>query len=89
MYSLLDALNCNYSKDQNGLFVWAAIPSKYNNAYDFSDEILYKANVFVTPGSIFGSNGDNYIRISLCATQEKIKEATCRINENLKEEKLK
>lgn len=85
VYALLDVLHCTYSKDQNGLFVWAKIPSQYKNAYDFSDEILYNNNVFVTPGSIFGSNGDNYVRISLCATQEKIEEAIQRINkENIK-----
>lgn len=79
VYILLDALSCNYSKQQNGLFVWAKIPLKYENAYEFSDEVLYKSNVFVTPGGIFGSNGDKYVRISLCATAEKIEEAINRI----------
>ncbi len=80
VYTLLNKLNCIYSTDQNGLFVWAKIPSTYKSAYDFSDEILYNSNVFITPGGIFGSNGDNYIRVSLCATSEKIKEATERIS---------
>ena len=79
VYALLNELNCIYSTEQNGLFVWAKIPSAYKNAYDFSDEILYNSNVFITPGGIFGSNGDNYVRISLCATSEKIKEAIERI----------
>ena len=79
VYVLLNKLNCKYSTEQNGLFVWAKIPSAYKNAYDFSDEILYNNNVFITPGGIFGSNGDNYIRASLCATSEKIQEAIERI----------
>ncbi len=79
VYTLLDKLNCTYSTEQNGLFVWAKIPSAYKNAYDFSDEILYNSSVFITPGGIFGSNGDNYVRISLCATSEKIQEAVSRI----------
>lgn len=81
VYSLLETLNCTYSKEQNGLFVWAKIPPGYNDSYNFSDAILYNSNVFVTPGSIFGSNGHNYIRISLCATHEKIEEATFRVHE--------
>ncbi len=83
VYDLLNKLQCSYSAKQNGLFVWAKIPSTYNNAYDFSDTVLYKANVFITPGGIFGSNGDNYIRVSLCATKEKIKEAIFRISQTL------
>lgn len=80
VYALLDVLHCIYSKEQNGLFVWAKIPSGYMNAYDFSDKTLYECNVFVTPGGIFGSNGDEYIRVSLCATKEKIEEAVLRIS---------
>lgn len=80
VYNLLDALKCSYTKNQHGLFVWAKIPVNYDNAYDFSDEILSNNNVFVTPGGIFGSNGEAYIRISLCATQEKIEDAISRIN---------
>jgi LL-diaminopimelate aminotransferase len=79
VYALLNTLNCIYSTKQNGLFVWAKIPSAYKNAYDFSDEILYNSNVFITPGGIFGSNGDEYVRVSLCVTSEKIKEAIERI----------
>ncbi|HYJ65075.1 MAG TPA: aminotransferase class I/II-fold pyridoxal phosphate-dependent enzyme, partial [Parafilimonas sp.] len=79
VYALLNTLNCTYSTEQNGLFVWAKIPSAYKNAYDFSDKILYNSNVFITPGGIFGSNGDEYVRVSLCVTSEKIKEAIERI----------
>jgi aspartate/methionine/tyrosine aminotransferase len=80
VYELLDALKCSYSKTQAGMFLWAKIPQDYKNAYLFSDEILYNRNVFITPGGIFGSGGDNYVRISLCATEEKIEEAIRRIN---------
>ncbi len=83
VYALLKTLGCSYSQEQNGLFVWAKIPSGHNNAYDFSDTILHKANVFITPGGIFGSNGDKYIRVSLCATKVKIKDAIFRVSQNL------
>ena len=53
------------------MFVWAKIPSKYKNGYGLSDEVLQKANVFITPGGIFGSAGEKYIRVSLCSPVEK------------------
>ncbi len=80
VYRLLDVLQCIYSKDQSGLFVWAAIPDTHENAYLLSDKILYDHNVFITPGGIFGSSGNKYVRISLCATEEKIEEAIRRIS---------
>jgi len=80
VYALLDALQCSYSKKQSGMFMWARIQGEYDNAYLLSDEILYEHDVFVTPGGIFGDGGDKYIRISLCATEEKIAEAIRRIN---------
>lgn len=79
VYELLDALQCEYSKRQSGMFMWAKIPDGFENGYDLSDEVLYECNVFITPGGIFGSGGNNYIRISLCATEEKIEEAIERI----------
>ncbi|MGQ7474062.1 aminotransferase class I/II-fold pyridoxal phosphate-dependent enzyme, partial [Streptococcus suis] len=63
VFALLDLLKCNYSKTQTGMFVWAAIPASYKDGYALSDEILYQANTFITPGGIFGSAGNNYIRI--------------------------
>ena len=63
------------------MFMWAKIPDGFENGYDLSDEILYECNVFITPGGIFGSSGNNYIRISLCATEEKITEAIERIKQ--------
>jgi aspartate/methionine/tyrosine aminotransferase len=76
---LLNVLECAYSKTQAGMFLWARIPLNFKDAYLFSDEILYNKNVFITPGGIFGSSGNKYVRISLCATIEKIEEAINRI----------
>ena len=67
VFELLDLLDCTYDPQQTGMFVWAKIPSTYKDGYALSDEILYNANVFITPGGIFGSQGNGYIRISLCA----------------------
>jgi LL-diaminopimelate aminotransferase len=78
-FELLDKLNCTYSKMQSGLFVWAKIPSSFKNGYALCDNTLYNNNVFVTPGGIFGSNGDNYIRVSLCATETIFNEAIARL----------
>ncbi|MGN6213881.1 pyridoxal phosphate-dependent aminotransferase [Parafilimonas sp.] len=79
VYELLDALHCGYSKLQSGMFMWAKIPAGFENSYALSDKVLYESNVFITPGGIFGNGGNNYIRISLCATEEKINEAIERI----------
>ena len=82
VFELLDLLECEYSKEQAGLFVWAKIPARYKDGYALSDEVLYRADVFITPGGIFGSAGEKYIRVSLCATVEKITEAKQRIINN-------
>ncbi|NPA68928.1 MAG: aminotransferase class I/II-fold pyridoxal phosphate-dependent enzyme [Chlorobi bacterium] len=66
VWKILDKLNCKYDKHTSGMFVWAEIPDKFKTGYDFSDFLLYKHSIFVTPGGIFGSNGNKYIRISLC-----------------------
>ena len=79
VYELLDALKCIYSKDQVGLFMWAGIPGNYKDGYALSDDVLYNSNVFITPGGIFGSAGEKYIRISLCGSIEKFEEAIKRI----------
>ncbi|TWI83866.1 aspartate/methionine/tyrosine aminotransferase [Lacibacter cauensis] len=79
VFELLDLLNCNYSKEQVGMFVWAKIPANYKTGYEVSDEVLYGSNVFITPGGIFGNAGDGYIRISLCAPVERFEEAISRI----------
>jgi LL-diaminopimelate aminotransferase len=79
--ALLDGLGCRYSKSQAGLFVWAKVPDEIADGYAMSDLMLYKANVFITPGGIFGTAGNNYIRVSLCASEEKIIECFNRIKE--------
>lgn len=80
VYHILDSLACKYEPNQVGLFVWAKIPDHYADAYALSDEILYGSNVFLTPGGIFGSQGDRYIRISLCGDLSRFEEAIKRIN---------
>jgi LL-diaminopimelate aminotransferase len=82
VYALLDSLNCIYDREQVGLFVWARIPANYENGFQLSDQVLSDARVFITPGGIFGSNGNQFIRISLCTTEEKINEALLRINKS-------
>ncbi len=79
VFELLELLGCACDKKHAGMFVWAAIPPEYKDGYALSDKILYEANVFITPGGIFGSAGDKYIRVSLCTTIEKIEEAIKRI----------
>ena len=79
VYELLNLLGCKFSKEQGGLFVWARTPARYNDGYALSDDVLYKSDVFITPGGIFGSAGEKYVRVSLCATVEKISEAISRI----------
>jgi LL-diaminopimelate aminotransferase len=79
VFELLDLLKCNYSKNQAGMFVWAAIPADYKDGYALSDKVLYDSNVFITPGGIFGNAGDKYVRVSLCCKEENIDEAILRI----------
>ncbi len=79
VYQLLEALNCSFDKSQAGLFIWAKIPGGYKDGYQLSDEVLYNKNVFITPGGIFGNNGNDYVRISLCAKEEVIKQALERV----------
>jgi len=78
-FDLLDLIDCKYEKGQAGMFVWARIPGRYTDSYVLSDEILHAANVFITPGGIFGSGGDHFVRISLCSPEEKIQEAIERV----------
>ncbi len=80
VYELLDTLKCIYSKNQAGMFMWAKIPAGYKDGYALSDEVLYNDNVFITPGGIFGSAGDKFIRVSLCGSIERFEEAIKRIN---------
>jgi LL-diaminopimelate aminotransferase len=76
---IMNILNCTYNESQVGLFVWGRIPEEIINCELYIEEILNKIHVFVTPGFIFGENGERYIRISLCATEEKLTEAKNRL----------
>lgn len=77
---IMTALGCTFDKKQVGLFLWGKIPDNYIGSEQLTDKVLYEAKVFVTPGFIFGDNGDKYIRISLCATEQKLQEALDRIS---------
>ena len=79
IFKLLQHLKCTFDTNQAGLFVWAKIPPRYVDSYAFSDQILHDIQVFITPGSIFGSQGDQFIRVSLCSKEENINEAIGRI----------
>ena len=76
---ICEKLNLNFNKNGSGLFLWGKIPSNFKKSEDFIDELLYDKNIFITPGSIFGSNGEGYVRISLCCDEKKLKEALKRL----------
>ena len=76
---IMQELGCTFDKNQVGMFLWGKIPDIYDNAEELTEKILHEARVFITPGSIFGKNGERYVRISLCAKDRKIEEATRRI----------
>jgi aspartate/methionine/tyrosine aminotransferase len=78
---IMDVLGCTYDKNQVGMFLWGKIPADVKNVEDLTEKVLHEARVFITPGFIFGSNGERYIRISLCAKEEKIQQALRRIEE--------
>ena len=84
---IMTELGCTFNPSQRGLFLWGRIPDSIASSETLADKVLYDARVFITPGFIFGSNGDRYIRISLCATEENMRRALNRIremNNNLK-----
>ena len=87
VFDLFDLLGFEYNKKQVGMFVWAKINKSYENAEQFSDRLLDQKAVFITPGSIFGSNGRQYVRISLCSNIETLKEAYERVAEFVKDQK--
>ena len=80
---IMETLNCTYDRNQVGMFLWGRIPDSFADVEELTERILHEARVFITPGFIFGSNGSRYIRISLCAKEEKMKEALRRIQELL------
>ena len=76
---IMDALGCVYDQDQVGMFLWGRIPETYADVEQLTERVLHEARVFITPGFIFGSGGSRYVRISLCAKDEKMEEALERI----------
>ena len=76
---IMNAIGCKYDPGQMGLFLWGKIPDNEKDSETLSEKILNEARVFITPGFIFGSNGNRYIRISLCATEDRMNEALNRI----------
>ena len=80
---LLQQLDCTTAPDQAGMFLWAKVPASYTNGYALSDAVLARARVFITPGGIFGSAGDAFIRVSLCSPEEKFAASLQRIKKNL------
>lgn len=76
---IMQALGCTYDDSQVGMFLWGKIADKYANAEQLTERVLHEARVFITPGFIFGSNGERYVRISLCAQDDKMQEALRRI----------
>ena len=79
IFKLADKLGCVYDEHAVGMFVWAKLPISVNSSEEFINNVLYDKDIFITPGTIFGSNGEGYIRFSLCVTKEKIQEAIDRL----------
>lgn len=82
-YEIMDALDCSYSENQAGLFVWGKLPGTDGDCYTYSDRILYECGVFITPGGIFGSQGEQYLRISLCAPEAVFEKSLKKIQSGL------
>ncbi len=75
----MSALKCTFDPRQKGLFLWGRIPDHCSDAEELTEKVLREARVFITPGFIFGSNGQRYVRISLCAKEDRMAEALERI----------
>jgi len=78
---IMTTLGCTFDPKQQGMFLWGRIPDSYGDVEELTEKVLHEARVFITPGFIFGSNGKRYIRISLCAKDEKMQEALKRVRE--------
>ena len=76
---IMRELGCTFDENQAGMFLWGKIPDEYADAEELTEKVLHEARVFITPGFIFGSNGERYIRVSLCAKDAKMEEALERI----------
>lgn len=79
IYQLVKKLGCTYKTDSAGLFVWAKLPEEVASAEAYIDEVLYGKDIFITPGTVFGSAGEGYIRFSLCVSESQISEAIQRL----------
>ena len=79
IWEICDQLKCTYDRESSGLFVWAKIPSN-KTSQQMTDQLLYENNVFITPGTVFGAQGEGYIRFSLCVEEDKIKEVSHRLS---------
>ena len=77
--AIMTRIGCKFDPQQTGMFLWGRIPDSYNDVEELTEKVLHEARVFITPGFIFGSNGKRYVRISLCAKDEKMEEALKRI----------
>jgi len=78
VWEIFNKLDCSFDKSKSGLFVWAKLP-KGRNSEEFIDELLYKKNIFIAPGTVFGTNGEGYIRASLCVNEEVLLEVLNRL----------
>lgn len=85
VFKIFDALDSSYDKQQAGLFVWAKISTDFSDAYALSDSFLRDAKIFITPGGVFGSGGNSYVRISLCSSTDLLKKSLERIQQVLKQ----
>ena len=79
VYNICKKLNLTYDKNSTGMFVWAKIKNSNISSIDFVNNLLHTKDIFITPGSIFGSNGEGYVRISLCLSHEKLNEALMKL----------
>ena len=79
-WNILESIGCTFDKTQVGMFVWAKVGEDVASVEEFVDEFLQEANVFITPGFIFGSKGEGYVRISLCSDTKVLEEALGRIS---------
>jgi aspartate/methionine/tyrosine aminotransferase len=81
MFQMASLLECTFDTEAVGMFVWAKLPEGSISSEEFIDDLLYTKDIFIAPGTIFGSNGEGYIRFSLCVPAEKIKEAIARFKD--------
>ena len=80
---IMEAMGCTFDPQQRGMFLWGRIPDTVASSEELADDLFYNAKVFVTPGFIFGHNGERYMRVSLCAKPDKLRESLRRIKNHL------